>query len=90
MSVVLSVQEPLHTVSILLPNKSYAFAFTNVPEDGFGGADKVFFVEFSMPMDEDSSFNADMPAIWMLNAQIPRTLQYGNANCSCWESGCGE
>jgi len=30
------------------------------------------------------------PAIWMLNAQIPRTLQYGNADCSCWASGCGE
>ncbi len=31
-----------------------------------------------------------MPAIWMLNAQIPRTVQYGSAECSCWESGCGE
>jgi len=35
-------------------------------------------------------FNLDMPAIWTLNAQIPRTLQYGAAECSCWESGCGE
>lgn len=26
----------------------------------------------------------------MLNAQIPRTLQYGDAECSCWQSGCGE
>jgi hypothetical protein len=26
----------------------------------------------------------------MLNAQIPRTLQYGNPSCSCWKSGCGE
>lgn len=26
----------------------------------------------------------------MLNAQIPRTLQYGNADCSCWNTGCGE
>ena len=43
-----------------------------------------------MPFDEDSGFEGDMPAIWMLNAQIPRTLQYGNADCSCWESGCGE
>jgi len=34
--------------------------------------------------------NSDMPAIWMLNAQIPRTLQYGAASCSCWSSGCGE
>jgi hypothetical protein len=31
-----------------------------------------------------------MPAIWMLNAQIPRTLQYGKSECSCWETGCGE
>ena len=31
-----------------------------------------------------------MPAAWILNAQIPRTLQYGAAECSCWESGCGE
>ena len=30
----------------------------------------------------------DMPAIWALNAQIPRTVQYGA--CSCWASGCGE
>jgi hypothetical protein len=33
---------------------------------------------------------ADEPAIWMLNAQIPRTTQYGPSDCSCWESGCGE
>jgi len=26
----------------------------------------------------------------MLNAQIPRTLQYGDSECSCWETGCGE
>ena len=26
----------------------------------------------------------------MLNAQIPNTLQYGEATCSCWKSGCGE
>ena len=58
--------------------------------DGFDGADKVVLIEFSMPMDGKSGFNGDMPAIWMLNAQIPRTLQYGNAACSCWESGCGE
>jgi hypothetical protein len=58
--------------------------------DGFDGADKVFLIEFSMPIDGDTGFNGDMPAIWMLNAEIPRTLQYGNAACSCWESGCGE
>lgn len=45
-----------------------------------------------MPNDPASSaeFNGDMPAIWLLNAQIPRTLQYGNSACSCWTTGCGE
>jgi len=43
-----------------------------------------------MPDDGTSGWNMNMPAIWMLNAQIPRTLQYGLAECSCWTSGCGE
>lgn len=67
---------------------STPFLLTGV--DGFGGADKVFFMEFSMPHDGKTGFNGDMPSIWMLNAQIPRTIQYGNPDCSCWESGCGE
>lgn len=57
---------------------------------GFEGGDKIFLFEFDMPMDGGNGFNGDMPAIWMLNAQIPRTLQYGEATCSCWGSGCGE
>lgn len=61
---------------------------------GFDGAEKAFFFEFQMPDDGQTSSNkydpVNMPAIWMLNAQIPRTLQYGNADCSCWTSGCGE
>lgn len=57
---------------------------------GFDGGDKVFLMEFTMPSDGTSGFNADMPAIWLLNAQIPRTLQYGEATCSCWATGCGE
>lgn len=59
---------------------------------GWSGAQKAFLFEFQMPLDgnTDSSTNGDMPAIWMLNAQIPRTLQYGNADCSCWTTGCGE
>lgn len=57
---------------------------------GFDGADKVFLLEFGMPSDSTTGFNADMPAVWMLNAQIPRTLQYGDASCSCWTTGCGE
>jgi len=46
--------------------------------DGFDGADKVdkvFLFEFSMPMDGEAGFEGDMPAIWALNAKIPRTLQ---------------
>lgn len=73
-----------------LPRFLLANARTNEFADGFNGADKVFMMEYSMPMDGTSGFNADMPAIWMLNAQIPRTLQYGNAACSCWITGCGE
>lgn len=57
---------------------------------GFDGAYKVFVFEFSMPTDHATGFNADMPSVWLLNAQIPRTLQYGEASCSCWKSGCGE
>jgi hypothetical protein len=41
-----------------------------------------------MPNDGDSGFNGNMPAIWALNAKIPRTNQYGD--CSCWGDGCGE
>ena len=58
---------------------------------GFGGADKIFFFEFQMPTDSSASgSNPDMPAIWLLNAKIPRTLQYGDSSCSCWSTGCGE
>ncbi|KAL8872001.1 MAG: hypothetical protein Q9174_002296 [Haloplaca sp. 1 TL-2023] len=58
---------------------------------GFGGDHKLFLMEFSMPKTGKTGFNADMPAIWMLNAQIPLTSQYGtNPDCSCWTSGCGE
>lgn len=59
---------------------------------GFNGNYKVFTFEFSMPSDSGANtvINSDMPAIWMLNAQIPRTLQYGNGACSCWSTGCGE
>lgn len=58
---------------------------------GFSTAtDVVFLVNFQMPRDSGSGFNVDMSAAWFLNAQIPRTLQYGSAACSCWTSGCGE
>jgi Putative TOS1-like glycosyl hydrolase (DUF2401) len=57
---------------------------------GFDGANKVFLLEFDMPMTGADGWNKDMPAAWILNAQIPNTVQYGKAECSCWESGCGE
>ena len=44
-----------------------------------------------MPLTGKTGFNADMPAIWIMNAKIALTSQYGeNQNCSCWSSGCGE
>ena len=58
--------------------------------DGFDGPNKLFLAEFSMPLSGMTGFNADMPAVWALNAQIPNTLQYGDPTCSCWDSGCGE
>lgn len=53
-------------------------------------ASKLFLLEFDMPLTGVRGWNKDMPAAWILNAQIPNTLQYGRAECSCWESGCGE
>lgn len=57
---------------------------------GFDGAQKAFFMEFQMPNNASAvgATNTNMPSVWMLNAQIPRTQQYGD--CSCWQSGCGE
>lgn len=63
----------------------------SVANHGFGGSQKLFMFEFEMPSEPSATgMNADMPAIWMLNAKIPRTGQYVSANCSCWTSGCGE
>ncbi|KAK4192808.1 putative TOS1-like glycosyl hydrolase-domain-containing protein [Podospora australis] len=65
---------------------------------GFPSApQKVFLMEFSMPHEtgpdlflaegrKDAQWDA--PAVWLLNARIPYTQQYGN--CSCWHTGCGE
>ena len=61
-----------------------------VAHHGFDGAKKVFLLEFTMPVTGATGWNKDMPAAWILNAQIPNTVQYGKAECSCWESGCGE
>ncbi|KKZ64217.1 hypothetical protein EMCG_01470 [[Emmonsia] crescens] len=57
---------------------------------GFSGKSKIFLMELSMPLTGKRGWNEDMPAAWILNADIPRTLQYGKAECSCWASGCGE
>lgn len=62
---------------------------------GYYGTTKMFVFEFTMPEEDDIEkgdvYNWNMPAIWLLNAYIPRTAQYSlNANCSCWRSGCGE
>ncbi|KAH3679271.1 hypothetical protein WICMUC_001095 [Wickerhamomyces mucosus] len=62
---------------------------------GFYGTTKMFLFEFEMPEetsdDEDSFEFYNLPAIWLLNANIPRTSQYpSNENCSCWATGCGE
>ena len=62
--------------------------------DGFGGAEKAFLMEFSMPITGNKGKGGqfdkklDMPRIWALNAHIPRTGQYNG--CSCWKTGCGE
>ena len=55
---------------------------------GFAGDTKLFLMEFSMPYTGSRAWEADMPAIWALNANIPRTEQYGN--CSSWGTGGGE
>ncbi|KAM0804083.1 putative TOS1-like glycosyl hydrolase-domain-containing protein [Usnea florida] len=85
------------TEVVVMTNQSCAdggCAYTRpggVAYHGFAGAQKIFLLEFSMPHTNSAAFNGDMPAIWLLNAQIPLTSQYGtNAECSCWTSGCGE
>ncbi|KHE84487.1 hypothetical protein GE21DRAFT_1208548 [Neurospora crassa] len=57
----------------------------SVAKKGFSGTSRIFLLEFSMP---HTGGGADMPAIWLENARVPLTQQYGA--CSCWTSGCGE
>mgnify|MGYP003362317359 FL=1 len=46
---------------------------------------------FSEENKKNKTGDYDMPAIWLLNAQIPRTSQYPlNGNCSAWNTGAGE
>ncbi|TQV98625.1 Protein of unknown function DUF2401, secretory [Cordyceps javanica] len=59
----------------------------DVAYKGFEGAHKIFLFHFKMPLDGDRGFNGDMPAVWSLNADIPRSAQYNG--CSCWPK-CGE
>ena len=102
---VTAAQNPQTLGKVTIPSDTEIIAFTKKPCDsscgfvrdgtpaykGFSTAsDTIVLVEFMMPRDSGSGFNVDMSAAWFLNAQIPRTLQYGNAACSCWTSGCGE
>lgn len=54
-----------------------------IAKKGFAGTDRLFLLEFSMP-----HTGGDLLAIWLENARVPYTQQYGG--CSCWDSGCGE
>lgn len=67
----------------------------NIPAyHGFYGTTKMFLFSFKAPNDSSADVNTtypNLPAIWLLNAHIPRTSEYpANYNCSCWDSGCGE
>ncbi|RUS34437.1 protein TOS1 [Jimgerdemannia flammicorona] len=56
---------------------------------GWAG-EKILVVEASMPHTVPgftAGQDRDKPAIWSLNAKIPRTAQYG---CNCQRDGCGE
>ncbi|AMD20354.1 HDL390Cp [Eremothecium sinecaudum] len=62
---------------------------------GFAAGTRMFLFQFEMPTETLPKTNNytyyDLPAIWLLNANIPRTGQYPyHPNCSCWSSGCGE
>lgn len=54
---------------------------------GWDGGMKMFVTKVQMP----ASSTANLPAIWMLNAQVVRANQYG-CNCRGWgaHGGCGE
>ncbi|KAL8004892.1 putative Cell wall protein YJL171C/Tos1 [Plasmopara halstedii] len=54
---------------------------------GWNGGMKMFVTKVQMPMGS----TANMPAIWLLNAQVVRANQYG-CNCRGWGAygGCGE
>lgn len=78
----------IYTDSLCLPGDSCGtYRPGSVAYHGFSGSSKLFLLEFSMPYSNNSGFNMDMPAVWILNAAIPRTQQYGS--CSCWPD-CGE
>lgn len=68
---------------------------SNIPAyHGFDGTTKMFLFRFNAPNDSSVDPNTtypNLPAIWLLNAHIPRTSEYpANYSCSCWDSGCGE
>jgi len=69
---------------------SCGYSYGPLAYRGWGGCQKTMVIEFSAPSDGKTGFNMDMPAVWMLNAQIPRTLMYpAHKQWSCWPK-CGE
>ncbi|CAI4282422.1 BPK_collapsed_G0003770.mRNA.1.CDS.1 [Saccharomyces cerevisiae] len=56
---------------------------------GLVGLIKFSSSNFSMPLTPAVLPTIKMsPAIWFIESKIPRTLQYGDASCSCWKTGC--
>ncbi|EPX56925.1 hypothetical protein D187_006678 [Cystobacter fuscus DSM 2262] len=66
--------------------------YRGVTRHGWGGA-KIFAIRARMPRytEPKTQYYDDVPAIWMLNARVVRTAQYG-CNCRGMGSpgGCGE
>lgn len=52
----------------------------SIAKKGFAGGNFVVLLEFFMPRT-----GGDKPAIWLENARVSYTQQYGD--CSCWNSG---
>src|ERR1700738_2270785 len=102
---VTAASSPQTLGSVVIPSDNELVIFQSAPCDSSCGfvrsgspghkgfdtsQDTIFLLEFEMPSTADSGFKGDMPAFWFLNAEIPRTLQYGLPECSCWTTGCGE
>ncbi|KAK6336461.1 target of Sbf, variant 2 [Orbilia brochopaga] len=63
----------------------------NACRKGWEGDNKVFVFKFAMPYNTTGTNNNNMPAVWSLNSDIGRSLQYpSDPKNSCWSQGCGE